>query len=277
MPRIRSLKPEAWADKKIGALSIEGRLLFVVLITFADDYGVFSADAGAIWAHGYRHDPEHLASVDRWLQELETAGRIALYVDGDERFGWLPRWADHQRVDHPSRRRQSVPPADIVARFSRQSRESDTRPSGESREDRETRANTGTPEDVANVSRESRNGTTDHGPGTGDLGGGVSREHSQLEHVCTMLRNIGFDALAVEEDRGAIAHTLAERQPPADTDFDVVGQRIRRKLEDGTIERGRPVSALRFILNGRVGLPRIGGNAMFASTVPADDKYAGLG
>ena len=43
MARNRIIKPEFWADAKIGRLSFGARLLYIAMWNFADDYGIISA------------------------------------------------------------------------------------------------------------------------------------------------------------------------------------------------------------------------------------------
>jgi len=43
MARNRIIKPEFWADAKVGRLSFGARLLYIAMWNFADDYGIISA------------------------------------------------------------------------------------------------------------------------------------------------------------------------------------------------------------------------------------------
>jgi hypothetical protein len=113
-PRIRSLKPDIWKDEKLGRCSIGARLLFVGLISQADDEGRFRSAPPLLRASIFPHD-DPLAGlngqipgigggsldVDGWLDELTDARLIRLYEVRGERYGDLPGWARHQRVDHP--------------------------------------------------------------------------------------------------------------------------------------------------------------------------------
>lgn len=44
-PRIRSIKPEMWQDEDFGLLDPEAQLLFIGLISHADDHGRFKGSA----------------------------------------------------------------------------------------------------------------------------------------------------------------------------------------------------------------------------------------
>lgn len=98
--RIRSLKPYIWEDEKLGSVSREARLLFVGLITMADDQGRFRTTTSVIVGHIYPYDQDATRKVPRWLRELTVAGLVQTYGDGD--YGYLPGWEKHQRVTHPT-------------------------------------------------------------------------------------------------------------------------------------------------------------------------------
>lgn len=98
-PRIRTLKPETWHDEKVGRLTHHARLLFVVLITMADDEGRFRALPSAILGHGYPYDSHSPAQVNRWLNELADVGLVTLYSVDGLTYGAFPKWQTHQRVN----------------------------------------------------------------------------------------------------------------------------------------------------------------------------------
>lgn len=109
-PRIRSLKPDTWADEKVRGVSRDARLLFVVLITMADDDGRLRDLPVAILGHGYPEDRDAPRRLERWLEELRSAGLIARYEVEGKHYIVLPKWARHQRVSHY---RASVLPAPV--------------------------------------------------------------------------------------------------------------------------------------------------------------------
>jgi hypothetical protein len=109
-PRIRSLKPEMWHDEAFGALTPQARLLFIGLITMADDEGRLRDLPAAIVGHVFPYDAVPAAKVDRWLQELEHAGLIVRYDVGAHSYIWLRSWAKHQRINRPTPSRLPQPP-----------------------------------------------------------------------------------------------------------------------------------------------------------------------
>lgn len=97
-PRIRSIKPEMGQDEKFGQISRDGRLLFLGLISLADDEGRFRALPNVILGHWYPYDPDAPRKLNGWLDELSGIGMVTLYsVDGIP-YGWLPGW-HHQRIN----------------------------------------------------------------------------------------------------------------------------------------------------------------------------------
>lgn len=101
-PRIRTLKPEMWNDERVGQLGRDERLLFVVLITMADDEGRFRALPSAILGHGFPYDDDAARKLERWLVTLTTSGMVRLYEVNGVRYGCLPKWTDHQRINRAS-------------------------------------------------------------------------------------------------------------------------------------------------------------------------------
>ncbi len=107
--RIRTVKPDCWADEDIGDLSRDVRLLFIVLITFCDDDGRFRDIPAQIIGHGYPDDEDITPAMVRgWLDELEAAGLVVRYEVAGKRYVTLPNWHRHQKINRytPS----SLPP-----------------------------------------------------------------------------------------------------------------------------------------------------------------------
>lgn len=115
MARIRTVKPEAWRDARLGRASLDAQLLWVKLLGLADDAGRFPADPGSILGHGYPLTiVQHAPHVEEWLQELADAGLIVLYQHGQEAYGVFPRFREHQVVNRPSRSRLPEPPTHVA-------------------------------------------------------------------------------------------------------------------------------------------------------------------
>jgi hypothetical protein len=110
-PRIRTLKPEMWADEKIGALSRDARLLFVGLITMADDAGRFRALPSAILGHVFPYDEDAAKKLDRWMGEIESQGLVQRYTVPPFLYGVLPGWLKHQKINRATESTLPPPPS----------------------------------------------------------------------------------------------------------------------------------------------------------------------
>ena len=96
--RIRSIKPFIWEDEGLGSVSREARLLFVGLITIADDRGRFRTATSLLVGHIYPYDRDASRKVPKWLGELTAAGLVATYGEGG--YGHSPlAGRKHQRID----------------------------------------------------------------------------------------------------------------------------------------------------------------------------------
>jgi hypothetical protein len=101
MPRIRSVKPEFWDDRKLATrLSRDARLLYISLWNFADEWARLQGDARFVKGHCLPYDDDlSLQHVDALLDEIQSAGRVVRYnVEGDP-YLFLPLLAKHQRLE----------------------------------------------------------------------------------------------------------------------------------------------------------------------------------
>ena len=115
-PRIRSLKPEIWDDEAVGAISRDARLLFVGLITQADDDGRLRGDPRLVGAQVFPYDALAPTQVEAWLEELAEIGLIVRYENADRPFIELPAWKRHQRINRASESAFPSPEADDSVR-----------------------------------------------------------------------------------------------------------------------------------------------------------------
>lgn len=110
MPRIRTIKPELWQSPEVMNLSHSARLLFLGLITQADDEGIGSADARKLKAVIFGGDDVSQADLAKWLEEIAGQRLAVLYeVDGYGRLYYLPSWKEHQKVPKPTPTRYAYP------------------------------------------------------------------------------------------------------------------------------------------------------------------------
>lgn len=118
MARIRSLKPEFWSDQKLARmLSRDARMLYLGLWNLADEHARCMGDPR--WIKGqvfpYEDDltPERVGEL---LDELVRARRAHRYIIDADVYLYLPRLADHQRLEPdkvPSRLPEPDPCSDL--------------------------------------------------------------------------------------------------------------------------------------------------------------------
>lgn len=113
MPRIRSLKPDLWNDEALGSCAPFAILLFIGLISQADDAGRLRAHPSRLRATLFPFREEiNARKVTDALIELQQARVIYLYTVDGEQYAALRSWSKHQRVDRPSPSDLPAPPAD---------------------------------------------------------------------------------------------------------------------------------------------------------------------
>jgi hypothetical protein len=98
--RIRSLKPEFWADEKMSPLDPLSRLVYLGLISLADDAGRLLDNVKILDAMIF---PETDDSCREALATLSRIGRIGRgKTDSGQRVIQIVKWKEHQKVDHPN-------------------------------------------------------------------------------------------------------------------------------------------------------------------------------
>lgn len=99
-----------WADEKIGDLSHGARLLFIGLITMADDEGRLRALTSLILGHVFPYDNVTPAKLRSWISELTSCGLILTYkVDGKPYIAFR-HWKRHQKINRPKESVLPPPP-----------------------------------------------------------------------------------------------------------------------------------------------------------------------
>lgn len=103
MARIRSIKPELFADEKLAPLDVMTRFVFIGLICMADDGGRILDNVRQIDALLF---PE--TENDTCREALATLAGIGRIIRGrtssGQRVIQIANWTKHQKVDHPNLR-----------------------------------------------------------------------------------------------------------------------------------------------------------------------------
>lgn len=104
MPRIRTIKPDFFADEKISKLKRDVRLLFIGLWVFSDDYGTVRSNPVWIKSNVFPYDEElRTNDVKTWLDALVKARMLEPFEYNGEGFYNIRTFCAHQKVDHPSK------------------------------------------------------------------------------------------------------------------------------------------------------------------------------
>lgn len=118
--RIRTIKPEFWGDEKLAPMDPLTRLVFLGLISMADDAGRLLDSVklidGVLFAHtddSSREPLANLARAGRITRGMTASGQRVIQING---------WR-HQKVDHPNLKAALPPIAQEDTEHSREDRE----------------------------------------------------------------------------------------------------------------------------------------------------------
>lgn len=101
MARIRTIKPEIWTDEKFGPLDPVTKLVFIGLISQADDAGRILDSVRLIDGLLFAYDDS--TSVRRSLDELSRTGLIRRgETSSGQRIIQIAKWDAHQKIDRPN-------------------------------------------------------------------------------------------------------------------------------------------------------------------------------
>ena len=107
MARRRMISPEIWGDGRVLKLTDLGKLLWVGLITQADDEGIFESDADVIKAAVHMHASPLI--VQRSLDHIVQLTLAIPYEDGIQPLAFLPSFYKHQWIDRPTPTKHARP------------------------------------------------------------------------------------------------------------------------------------------------------------------------
>ena len=159
MARIRTIKPEFWSDEKLSHLDPLARLVYVGLISHADDGGRLVDNVKQLDGLLFpttddtcRDSLETLAKLSRILRYVSASGQHLIQIVS---------WERHQKVDHPNKYTLPSPTADDYAQA--QDTQGDTSSLSQvTRGVREARAKLS--RDIHDTTNDQRPSTNDHIP-----------------------------------------------------------------------------------------------------------------
>lgn len=103
MARIRTIKPDFWADEKIGNLTMLERLLFIGSWNIADDEGLLQISPAFIKSVLFPYDTISTDDISKAIDRLESDGFYHIYSHRGVKYAWIIMFRVHQRIDKPQR------------------------------------------------------------------------------------------------------------------------------------------------------------------------------
>jgi len=96
----RILKDSIATSENLNACCVDAQMLFIRLITKADDYGLFEARPAIVRAYCYPLLLDKVSEVDirKWLKELERNNLVRFYEHDGIDYMTLVNWERHQRI-----------------------------------------------------------------------------------------------------------------------------------------------------------------------------------
>lgn len=127
MARIRSVKPEFFQDQDLAVElpNRDARLLYIGLWGLADEHGRLRGESVGIKGQLFAYDADLTPEIiEKLIDMLEETGRAMRYRVRNSVYLFLPKLAEHQRLDSakvPSR--LPPPPADLLELYMSESSE----------------------------------------------------------------------------------------------------------------------------------------------------------
>lgn len=113
MARIRTIKPTIWQSEQLANVPRDARLLFIGLISHADDDGRLRGAPALIRSEVFPYDDDITpAAIDELLAALEAVRLVVRYVVDDQRYIAIPTFASHQAISKRTASRLPEPPSD---------------------------------------------------------------------------------------------------------------------------------------------------------------------
>lgn len=102
MARRRLIDPGVWQSGHFKRLNVRQRLLWIGLITVADDEGKLKGEPAAIRASVFPFDNISLQTIEGDLQLLQSEGLIDRYKVASDLYIRIVKWKTHQKPSHPT-------------------------------------------------------------------------------------------------------------------------------------------------------------------------------
>ena len=114
MARKRMLSPEMWESSSFSSLTDLSKLVFISLISHADDEGRGRAGAAYIRNMTFPNDEDRrVADIKKALLEIGCKMSVQFYtVDGNDYY-FMTKWLKWQKIDKPTKSKLPPPPISV--------------------------------------------------------------------------------------------------------------------------------------------------------------------
>ena len=103
MARKRMIDPNFWTDEKLGECSIQERLLFMGLISNANDEGYGRANSKLIKATIFPYDDIENDELEKWLNHLIEFNMVVIFEYDKQKYYYIPNFFKHQTINKPTK------------------------------------------------------------------------------------------------------------------------------------------------------------------------------
>lgn len=103
MARKRMIDPSIWDSEKFANLSMTARVLYIGMISLADDYGRGRANVKFLKSRIFGYDDDIPSSViEKALNQISARMAVKLYESDGFRYYWFRNWGKWQTICHPT-------------------------------------------------------------------------------------------------------------------------------------------------------------------------------
>lgn len=103
MARKRMIDPNFWTDEKLGECTIQERLLFIGLISNADDDGYGRANPKLLKSLIFPYDDLRASDLEKWLSKLGVLNMIVLFKYNGQTYYNIPNFLRYQTINKPTK------------------------------------------------------------------------------------------------------------------------------------------------------------------------------
>jgi hypothetical protein len=109
MARIRSIKPEFWDSPDTLAATLRGRLLYIAMWNWADDFGIGDANLNRLVSFAFPGDAIAASDLPTLASEMSECFGVVFYEHLGRPYYWIPTWEKHQRTEKKAQQRIPFP------------------------------------------------------------------------------------------------------------------------------------------------------------------------